>query len=48
MIKHFKNITTTQQDQLMADFTAAAATREQAVMGATHNNKARAWGRWEK
>ena len=31
----------------MADFTAAATTRERAVIGATHNNKARALGRWE-
>jgi hypothetical protein len=32
----------------MADFTAAAATRQRAVMGATHDDKARAWGRREK
>jgi hypothetical protein len=32
----------------MADFTAAAATHERAVMGATHDNKTKAWGRWEK
>jgi hypothetical protein len=32
----------------MADFTAAATTREGAVTGTTRNNKARAWGRWEK
>jgi hypothetical protein len=32
----------------MADSTTAVATHERAGMGATHNNKVRAWGRWEK
>jgi hypothetical protein len=32
----------------MADFTAAAATYERVVTGATHDDKAKAWGRWEK
>jgi hypothetical protein len=45
--KAFQKFTATQQDQLMADFTAAVATHERAVTGATHNNRARAWGRWE-
>jgi hypothetical protein len=43
--KAFQYITATQQDQLMADFTAAAATRERAITRATHNDKARSWGR---
>jgi hypothetical protein len=47
-VKLFRNITATQQDQLTADFTAAVATRERAVTGATQDNKARAWGRLEK
>jgi hypothetical protein len=33
---------------LIADFTAVAITHERAVMGATHDDKARAWGRQEK
>jgi hypothetical protein len=32
----------------MADFTTAATMHERALTGATHNDKARAWGRWEK
>ncbi len=41
-------ITDSQQDQLMADLTAAAAAHERAIMGATHNDAAQAWGRWTK
>jgi hypothetical protein len=47
-ISTFCNITTPQQDQLLADFTAVALTCEQAVTGGTHNNQSRAWGKWEK
>jgi hypothetical protein len=32
----------------MADLAAAAAARERAITGATHNNAAQAWGRWTK
>jgi hypothetical protein len=46
--KAFQNVTTSQQYQFIADFTAAAITHERAVMGATHDDKARAWGRQEK
>ena len=41
--KPFRNITITQQDQLLADITAAAIAQEHAVTGGTHNGKARAW-----
>ncbi len=46
--KLFQIITTNQQDQLMAHFTAAAATCERAATGASHKDKARACGRWGK
>jgi hypothetical protein len=36
----YQDITNTQQDQLLADFTAAAIARERAVTGGTHNGKA--------
>ncbi len=42
----FQDITDTQQNQLLADLTAAAIAREQAVTGGTHDGKARAWQRW--
>ncbi len=38
--KKLPNISTTQQDQLMADLLAAAAARERAITGASHNNEA--------
>jgi hypothetical protein len=48
MPTYFKYITAIQQDHLIADFPAAATTCERTVMGVTHDNEARAWGRWEK
>jgi hypothetical protein len=39
---------TAQQDQLMADLSAAAASREQAITGATHNKGTWAWNRWQQ
>jgi hypothetical protein len=42
----FQDITDTQQDQLLADLTAAAIARERAVTGGTHDVKAQAWQRW--
>jgi hypothetical protein len=32
----------------MADLLAAAVAREQAIMGASHNDRARAWERWRR
>ncbi len=46
--REFQYITATQRDQIVADFAIAVATREQAVAGMTHNDKAQAWGRWTK
>jgi hypothetical protein len=39
----FQDITATQQDQLLADITAAAISREQVITGGTHIDEARAW-----
>ncbi len=44
----FCYITDPQRDQLMADLAAAAAAHERAITGVTHDNAARAWGRWTK
>jgi len=46
--RKFPNITTTQRDQLLDDLLAAAASREQAITGASHDDGARSWGRWQK
>ena len=40
----FLNITATQRDQLLVDLLAAAASRERAITGASHNDGARSWG----
>ena len=42
------NISTTQWDQLMADLLAAAAARDWAITGASHDNRARAWEWWRR
>jgi hypothetical protein len=42
----FQDITDTQQDQLLADLTAAAIAREQVVTGGTHDGEAQAWQHW--
>ena len=44
--RKFPNITAAQRDQLVADLLAAAASREGAVTGATHDDGDRAWRRW--
>jgi hypothetical protein len=44
----FQDISAAQQDQLLADFAAAALTRERAVTEGTHDDKSRAWARWEE
>ena len=44
----FPNITATQRDQLLVDLLAAAASRERAITGASHDDGARCWGRWQK
>ena len=44
----FPNITASQRDQLLADLLAAAASRERAITGASHDNGARSWERWQK
>ena len=42
----FRDITSPQRNQLLADITAAAIARERAVTGGTHDGEARAWRRW--
>jgi len=37
-----------QIDQLLVDLLAAAAPHERAITGASHDNGARSWGRWQK
>jgi hypothetical protein len=44
----FPHIANSQQDQLMADLLTAAAARERAITGASHDDGARAWERWRK
>jgi hypothetical protein len=44
----FPNITASQRDQLMADLLTAATSREQAITGASHDDGARAWRRWQQ
>ncbi len=44
--KPFQDITYTQHDQLLADLTAVAIAREQAVTGETHDGKAQEWQHW--
>jgi hypothetical protein len=44
----FPNSTATQRDQLLDDLLAAAASRERAITGASHDDGARSWGRWQK
>ncbi len=44
----FWDIFAPQQDQLVADLHAAAATRERTITGASQDNGAQAWGRWEQ
>ena len=43
----FQDISAAQRDQRLADFAAAALTREQAVMGGTRDKESHAWARWE-
>ena len=43
----FQDISAAQRDQRLADFAAAALTREQAVMGETQDKESRACARWE-
>jgi hypothetical protein len=44
----FQDISAPRQDQLMADLHAAAAARERAITGASQDNGAQAWRRWEQ
>ncbi len=41
-------ISTAQQDQLMADLSAVAASHERAITGATHNDGTQAWKWWHQ
>ena len=42
----FPFFSTAQQDQLLDDLLAAAASREQAITGASHDDGAQAWEHW--
>jgi hypothetical protein len=41
-------ISTTQQDQLIANLLAAAVARDQAIAGASQDNGGQAWGQWRQ
>ena len=44
----FRDISPSQRDQLLADFTAAAITHERGVRGGTHNDESRSWWCWRE
>ncbi len=44
----FPFISAAQQDQLLDDLLAAAASHEPAIMGASHDDGAQAWERWQQ